>query len=55
MKCHQSLKLKMISNFQIESDFKNKIENLTTQLSDLVDDKMNGPISPSNKKYLQVR
>ncbi|KAG5873742.1 hypothetical protein JTB14_005164 [Gonioctena quinquepunctata] len=39
---------------KLQNDYKGKIENLTTDLNDLVNDKLNTPISPSSKKYLQL-
>nr|XP_023023863.1 uncharacterized protein LOC111512008 isoform X1 [Leptinotarsa decemlineata] len=39
---------------KLQNDYKGKIENLTTDLNDLVNDKLSTPISPSSKKYLQL-
>ncbi|XP_056641511.1 uncharacterized protein LOC130448252 [Diorhabda sublineata] len=37
-----------------KNDYKTKIENLSLELNDLVNEKLNASISPSSKKYLQL-
>lgn len=37
------------------NDYKSKIENLTSDLNSLVNEKLNSPLSNSSKKYLQVK
>ncbi|XP_018570606.1 structural maintenance of chromosomes protein 4-like [Anoplophora glabripennis] len=39
---------------KLENDYKMKIENLTSELNDLVNEKLHSSISPSSKKYLQL-
>ncbi|KAJ8914562.1 hypothetical protein NQ315_010026, partial [Exocentrus adspersus] len=48
------LKTMKLEHEKLQSEYKTKIENLTSDLSDLIQEKLNAPISPSSKKYLQL-
>lgn len=39
---------------QVANDLKVKIDNLTSEMNQILDQKFDAPLSPSNKKYLQV-
>lgn len=41
--------------FQLVNDYKAKIQHLSEELNDLIQERLNSPISCSNKKYLLVR
>ncbi|KAJ8928252.1 hypothetical protein NQ314_019202 [Rhamnusium bicolor] len=48
------LKTMKLEHEKLENDYKTKIENLSSELNELISGRWSTPMSPSSKKYLQL-